>query len=144
MTSAPRRSPVRLALLSLLVASTGAEACWEAAAHRYQVDALLLHAIARAESSLDPRAIRVNRNGTRDLGLMQINSAWLPALAKSGIQERDLFDPCTSVHVGAWILATNIARLGPTWAAVGAYHSPTRWRARAYVDRVRRHLDARL
>ncbi len=143
MTSAPRRLPIRLALLSLLVASTGVEACWEDAAQRYQVDARLLHAIARTESSLDPRAIRLNRNGTRDLGLMQINSAWLPVLARSGIWERDLFDPCTSLHVGAWILATNIARLGPTWAAVGAYHSPTRWRARAYVDRVRRHFDAR-
>jgi soluble lytic murein transglycosylase-like protein len=144
MTSAPLCSPTRLAALTLVFASTSASSCWEDAAHRYQVDARLLHAIARAESSLDPRAVRVNRNGTRDLGLMQINSAWLPELAKSGIRERDLFDPCTSVHVGAWILATNIARLGPTWAAVGAYHSPTRWRARAYVDRVRRHLDARL
>lgn len=94
--------------------SSSAWACWEDAVHRYQVDARLLHAIARTESSLDPRAVRVNRNGTRDLGLMQINSARLPTLAKSGILERDLFDPCTNVPVGVGTLATNIAHLGPT------------------------------
>ena len=59
--------------------------------------------------------------GSRDIGLMQHNSSWLPTLAGHGIAEHNLFDACTSIHVGAWILAGNVSRLGYTWEAVGAY-----------------------
>ena len=118
-----------------------AHACWEEAAARYQVNSTLLYAIARAESALNPTAIGNNANGTRDIGLMQINSAWLPTLSRYGITERDLFEPCTSIHVGAWILAGNIQRLGYTWDAVGAYNTPNPKLARNYIDKVRRHLS---
>ena len=42
---------------------------------------------------------------------MQINSTWLPVLARYGIHEHDLLHPCTSLQVGAWILAGNVQRL---------------------------------
>ena len=123
-----------------LLAALSAHACWDAAAVRYGVSSELLYAIARTESALDPQAVGRNRNGTRDIGLMQINSAWLPTLAAHGIGERDLFDPCTSIHVGAWILAGNVQRLGYTWEAVGAYNAANPELRRAYVEKVRRHL----
>ena len=91
---------------------------------------------------MNPHAIGRNRNGSRDLGLMQINSAWLPTLAKYGITERDLFEPCTNIHVGAWILAGNVSRLGYTWEAVGAYNAANPALRRAYIEKVRRHLPA--
>ena len=130
------------ALITAIVtlAALPAHACWDEAAARYRVSSELLYAIARTESALDPQAVGRNRNGTRDIGLMQINSAWLPPLAAHGIGERDLFDPCTSIHVGAWILAGNVQRLGYTWDAVGAYNAANPALRRAYVDKVRRHL----
>jgi soluble lytic murein transglycosylase-like protein len=123
-----------------MLAAPPAHACWEAAASRYRVSSELLYAIARTESALDPQAVGRNRNGTRDIGLMQINSAWLPTLAAHGIHERDLFDPCTSIHVGAWILAGNVQRLGYTWDAVGAYNAASPALRRAYVEKIRRQL----
>ena len=119
-----------------------AYACWDDAARRYNVSGDLLYAIARTESGLNPQAIGRNTNGSRDIGLMQINSAWLPTLASHGIGERDLYEPCTNIHVGAWILAGNVNRLGYTWEAVGAYNAANPVRRRAYADKVRRHLPA--
>jgi soluble lytic murein transglycosylase-like protein len=123
-----------------LLAALPAHACWEAAAARYRVSSELLYAIARTESALNPQAVGRNANGTRDIGLMQINSTWLPTLATHGIGERDLFDACTNIHVGAWILAGNVQRLGYTWDAVGAYNAASPARRRAYAEKVRRHL----
>lgn len=116
--------------------------CWDEAANRYSVSSALLYAIARVESGLNPTAVSRNRNGTRDIGLMQINSTWLPTLARYGVTERDLLEPCMSIHIGAWILAGNIARLGYTWDAVGAYNAGDPSLRRAYVGKVRRHLPA--
>lgn len=134
------RTTLQLGFATYVAAAATAHACWEEAASRYQVSSKLLYAIARTESALNPQAIGRNSNGTRDIGLMQINSAWLPTLSGFGISERDLYEPCTSIHVGAWILAGNIQRLGYTWDAVGAYNTPNPKLARTYIDKVRRHL----
>ena len=140
----PRRRTlsVQSSLALALCAAFPAQACWDDAAQRYQVSSALLYAIARTESGLNPLAVGRNGNGSRDIGLMQINSAWLPTLAAHGINERELFEPCTSIEVGAWILAGNVSRLGYTWDAVGAYNARSPALRRAYVDKVRRHLPA--
>jgi soluble lytic murein transglycosylase-like protein len=130
----PRAALTTLALL--FVMSHPASACWHEAAERYGLNGELLHAIARTESRLDPRAMGRNADGSRDIGLMQINSRWLPTLARHGIGERDLLDPCTSIQVGAWILAGNVRRHGYTWTAVGAYNARHPARRTAYVRRV--------
>lgn len=129
-----------LAAAIWMLAALPAHACWDAAAVRYGVSSELLYAIARTESALDSQAIGRNPNGTRDIGLMQINSAWLPTLATHGIGEHELLEPCTNIQVGAWILAGNLQRLGYTWDAVGAYHSAIPTRRRAYAERIYRQM----
>ena len=131
-----------LTVLSTVLTAQPSKACWDDAAARYGLSSQLLYAIARTESGLDPQAVGRNRNGSRDIGLMQINTAWLPVLLAHGIAEGDLFDPCTSIHVGAWILAGNVRRLGYTWEAVGAYNAASPRLRRAYAERVYRQVVA--
>jgi soluble lytic murein transglycosylase-like protein len=106
--------------------SGGLFACWDGAAQRYQINARLLYAIAKCESDMRPGVVNRShraRTGTYDIGLMQINSSNLQRLGAYGIDEQQLYDACTNIHVGAWILADKIQRYGLSWEAVGAYNA---------------------
>ena len=76
-----------------------------------------------------------------DIGLMQINSHWLPKLR---VAPAALLDPCTNVRVGAAILAANFVaaqRPGRTLlatlvAALSAYNSGSESGAVSYAAKV--------
>ncbi len=59
-------------------------------------------AIARHESGLDPNVVNVNKNGTRDAGLVQVNEinwGW------TGLKSlKDALDPCKNIAAGAKVL----------------------------------------
>lgn len=144
VASEPRTQPASVRPASGPSASARVAACLAAAAAHHQVDPALLRAIAVVESGLNPQAMGArNRNGTHDIGLMQVNSSWLPRLARFGIDAQGLRDPCVSAYVGAWILADNIRRHGPVWRAVGAYNARTPSRQVIYVEKVQRELARR-
>lgn len=125
--------------------TTPYDPCFDAAARYYGLHPALLKAIARKESGMNPRAVGRNTNGTYDIGIMQINSAHLPKLARAGVTADDLLaNPCRNIVVGAWILADAVRRHGLTWKAVGAYHSPTEWRQAKYAADVQRRVIAEL
>lgn len=107
-------------------------ACLVQAAHHHQVSYTLLRAIAEQESGFNPYAVR-GAGQSRDIGLMQINSAWLPQLARWGITAEHLLDPCVNAMVGAWVLATNIRQHGLSWKAVGAYNATSQDKQARYA-----------
>jgi len=106
--------------------------CWALAEREYKVPAYLLYAMASVESSYNPGAIAHARNGTYSVGLMQVNSSWFPALSRVGISEQDLYQPCTNVQVGAWILSQGVEQFGYTWKAIGSYYAGPHGRLQDY------------
>lgn len=111
--------------------------CWDSAAKYHGVDPWLLYSIAYTESRFNPNAVGKNKNGTYDLGMMQINDrVWLPKLNKMGITKKMLKDPCVSIYVGAWILKQNINEFGYTAKAIGAYNSRTPVHNQRYAKKV--------
>jgi soluble lytic murein transglycosylase-like protein len=116
--------------------------CIVGAAQYHGVNPYLLRAILVVESRLNPKAINVNMNGTRDLGVAQINTIHLPVLQNHGINESHLMDGCINTYVGAWLLRKQISRHGLNWFGIAAYHSVTpdknfRYQVLVYNEMVR-------
>ncbi|ESC67562.1 Invasion protein IagB precursor [Salmonella enterica subsp. enterica] len=110
----------------LLSINTAWADCWLQAEKMFNIESELLYAIAQQESAMKPGAIGHNRDGSTDLGLMQINSFHMKRLKKMGISEKQLLqDPCISVIVGASILSDMMKIYGYSWEAVGAYNAGT-------------------
>ncbi|WP_426135722.1 transglycosylase SLT domain-containing protein [Pseudomonas sp. PWP3-1b2] len=136
-------------LLSLLLSGHQVWAsCWDEVARRYDIEPELLQAIAAVESGYQAGVTNSgNSDGSRDIGLMQINSMHLPRLARQGITEQRLLrEPCLSVEVGASILAEFIQRFGYNWTAVGSYNagaSPDRQALRLrYAEKIWARYEA--
>lgn len=113
---------------ALAFAKGGFDTCFSTASAKFKIDHRLLKAIAEVESGMNPTAIGYNRKEgkvlSEDLGLMQINTSWLKVLEPMGITRHELLaNPCQNIHVGAWILAKNIAQNGVNWTSVGAYNA---------------------
>ena len=93
-----------------------------------------------------------NRNGTHDLGPLQINSAWVLVVADrlrrdpADVRHWLRDDACFNVGVAAWLFLSIYRQTNDYWRAVGAYHSPTAWRQRQYANdvvlRLRRRFGA--
>lgn len=142
----PRHTTCSISRETLKIASTIAMSCalhgvaradcLDDAATFQHVSVSLMRGIAQVESGMNPNAVNTNTNGTVDIGLMQINSTWLPTLAREGITRESLFDACTNAYVGAWILSQNIRQLGPNWNAIGAYNSASPDKRLAYARKV--------
>jgi len=96
--------------------------CFISASFTYGVSYELLMAIAKVESNFNPRALGRNRNRSYDIGIMQINSSWLPYLRRYGIRVEHLWDPCYNIHIGAMVLRHCMDIYGNSWRAVDCYN----------------------
>ncbi len=105
-------------------------ACLMLASQTYAVPPAVLVGIYQVEGGQVGQAVK-NTNGSHDLGPMQINTIWMPELAKQwGVSEtqakawvRD--DPCTNMGVAAWILRGHIEETKSLSQAIAHYHSRT-------------------
>ena len=139
---AKKLSLVMTLLLSMSnVMASDFNVCFRAASNHYKIPEKLLKAIAKIETKLDPYAININKNRTYDIGLMQINSTWLPKLNKAGISREDLLDGCKNIQVGAWILASNIKQYGFNSKAIGAYNSRNPFYQERYARKVLSNIE---
>lgn len=92
-------------------------------------------------------AVSQNPNDTVDIGPMQINQIWIPAVSRhwraSAIATRAalLNNFCANVEAGAWILRTAIDEAkGDFWEGVGFYHSHTEIHKTTYLRLVLRQV----
>lgn len=105
-------------------------ACIEGAARFYHLPIALFSAVLRTEGGTVGQIHR-NANGSYDMGPAQINSTWLPTLARSGITRSMVINNgCLNVSLGAWILAQAMTGADPHdpvqyWQHVGDYNSHT-------------------
>lgn len=80
-----------------------------------------------------------NRDGSHDLGPLQINSWWVPKIAEIlarppaqiRIWLRD--EPCFNVEAARWIFTSALASSQDYWRAIGIYHSPHSMRQHRYA-----------
>lgn len=117
-------------------------ACLMVAAQNYQVPPAVLIGIMNVEGGRVGQEVGPNRNGSYDLGPMQINTTWLPELSRRwGVDQttarrwvRD--DPCVNVTVAAWILRQRINDTGHLLGGIAGYHSMTPHIGAGYASRV--------
>lgn len=90
-----------------------------------------------------------NADGSHDLGVLQINSWWVPRLARlldrsqPDVRRWLVFDPCFNAEAARWIFLSGLRASHDYWTAVGIYHSPSPNRRTRYAHKVAGHLRAR-
>lgn len=88
----------------------------------HKIPAELLWGIAKTESEFNPKAIGINPNGTKDMGLMQVNSIHEAELKRRNLTLDDLFDPEINVKYASEVLAKCFDRHGFTWQGLNCYN----------------------
>src|SRR3954470_17199393 len=117
-------------------------ACMAVVAQVYTLPPRVLPAIQRVEGGA-PGLVHQNENGTEDLGVMQVNTIWLPYLSRySGlppaeVRERLLNRVCFNVAAAGLIMRIYLDETGgDLMRAVGNYHSHTPALNLAYQSKV--------
>jgi soluble lytic murein transglycosylase-like protein len=104
--------------------------CIFTAAQTYVVPPSVILGILNVEGGRIGQAVH-NTNNTYDLGPMQINTIWIPELARYwGVNEQVALtkvrdDACINIGVGAWILRSKMNETGSLAQGIAYYHSAT-------------------
>jgi len=117
-------------------------ACMLATAQFYHLPPRVLPSIQAVEGGFDG-AIHPNRNGTDDLGVMQINTQWVQPIAAyahmppTAVHDRLVNDDCFNIAAAGLILRSYIVEThGDLMQAIGNYHSHTQALNQSYQAKV--------
>lgn len=117
-------------------------ACLLLAAQTYEVPPAVMIGIMHVEGGRVGQQVGPNTNGSYDLGPMQVNTRWIPELAKSWRVDRATAyrfvrdDGCVNVRVAAWILGKKIKEAGSLYRGIAYYHSASPGIGTRYAARV--------
>ena len=118
-------------------------ACMALVAQIYGLPPRVLPSIQAVEGG-GPGTVHRNADGSDDLGVMQINTLWLPALSRytsldpAEVRNRLLRRPCFNIAAAGLILRTYLDETrGDLMRAVGNYHSHTPLLNQQYQAKVR-------
>lgn len=120
--------------------------CIFAAAQTYSVPPAVIMGILHVEGGRVGMASK-NTNGTEDLGPMQINTIWLPELARhwnvpqATAKRLVRDDACVNIGVGTWILRKKINDAGSLYKGIAWYHSATPKFGTVYRQKVIRAMQ---
>lgn len=129
-----------------MITAAALAACLITAANTYQVPPAVMIGIMQVEGGRVGQQVR-NTNGSYDLGPMQVNTLWVPQLAKiwnvrpQTAQTWIRDDGCVNVNVSAWILKQKILETGSLYQGIAHYHSATTWRGHNYATKVIAAMD---
>ena len=130
-----------------MITAQALAACLVLAANTYQVPPAIMIGIMHVEGGRVGQAVGPNTNGTYDLGPMQVNTRWIPELAKiwnvpqATARKWVRDDGCVNVHVSAWILRQKIAETGSYYGGIAHYHSATPHKGARYAAKVITAMD---
>lgn len=117
-------------------------ACMLTIATHFDLPPRVLPSIQRVEGGQVGMA-RTNTNGSEDLGLMQVNSLWVPSLADrfgvppATMRARLIDDGCFNITVAGAVVRYYLNQSnGNLLTAVGNYHSHTPILNRGYQSKV--------
>ncbi|GAC1488977.1 MAG: hypothetical protein NVS2B11_14440 [Acetobacteraceae bacterium] len=123
-------------------------ACMALVANIYSLPPRVLPSIQKVEGGANLLVHR-NRDGSEDLGLMQINTIWIPTLARytkldpAGVRDRLLARPCFNIAAAGLIMRTYLDEAqGDLNRAVAYYHSHTPALGEPYLTQVIRSARA--
>lgn len=120
--------------------------CLLTVANRYEIHPDVLLALLMVEGGTVGRNSRANQNGSYDIGLFQLNTIHLPALAALGVSEAELRnDGCLNAAVAGWHLRrvltpkvmASITDDESYLRAIALYHSATPRFNEVYANKLR-------
>ena len=119
--------------------------CLSDAARAFGVPSLPLRILRDVEGGQLGTASR-NTDGTFDYGPMQINSSWLPMLARLGVTEHDLrYNPCVNAYVATWIFFQEwSASKHDVVMSMARYNSHHPYYQAQYLAKVVKAIDRRI
>ncbi len=99
-----------------------ADAIWHASAE-YQIPLEIILEVIRVESDWNPNLVHRNSDHSYDWGLMQLNDATWPWLARrTNLAEADPMNPIHNVQMGTWLLGYLHRKYGDWHHVLTAYN----------------------